>query len=181
MTLINKKLFFFPQSQPGQSEFKWFLFNIAEDFSDIFVKTSQRYLSHKVIMEAIKRAKLLNKAVPILLNSESHIKKWPRIYALPSAPLKFREQKTMTDNFLIFGPYLRHSNSNLLLMQNNQGQLMLRDEYERKYDIKNQTRTRCLWIYANSLKCVKDADPRPMKVIWNKDGSCCAIALLSAK
>ena len=81
----------------------------------------------------------------------------------------------MTDNYLIFGPYLRQSNSNLLLVQNVDGQLMLRDDYERQNNIIRKTRTRCLWIYANKLKCIVDADPRPLKLAWSKDGAACTV------
>lgn len=75
----------------------------------------------------------------------------------------------MTNNFLIFGPYMRHSNSNLLLMQNVDGELLLRDEYEQRNNIKRSRRTRCLWIYANSLRCIHDAHPMPFKLSWNQE------------
>lgn len=121
-------------------------------------------------MQAIQRAKAGNRAVFLTASTKS-VKRWPKIYALPSAPLKFKEHNSMTDNFLIFGPYMRHSNSNLLLMQNVDGELMLRDEYERRNNIKRVTRTRCLWIYANTLKCIHDADPNPLKLTWGKSGA----------
>lgn len=119
-------------------------------------------------MKSITRAKAHGRAIA-LQPSSNLARKWPKIYALPSAPLKFKEHDTMTANFLIFGPYLRNSNSNLLLMQNIDGQLMLRDEYEKRNQIRRETRTRCLWIYANYLKCINDVDPRPMQLIWNQD------------
>jgi hypothetical protein len=122
-------------------------------------------LSYKVIMEAIARAKSGNRAVALEAMSKN-LRKWPRIFALPAAPLKFKEHDSMTENFLIFGPYMRHSNSNLLLMQNVDGELLLRDEYEKRNGIKRMTRTRCLWIYANTLKCIHDADPVPQKLTW---------------
>lgn len=162
-------ILFSPQ-QTGQSDFKWFLFNITNDFSDIYIKSWCRYLSYRVIMQAIQRAKAGNRAVA-LTSTVKQAKRWPRIFALPQAPLKFKEHDSMTDNFLIFGPYMRHSNSNLLLMQNVDGELMLRDEYEKRNNINRTTRTRCLWIYANSLKCIHNADPRPLKLMWGKDGA----------
>jgi hypothetical protein len=119
-------------------------------------------------MEAIARAKAGKKAVT-LETAEVHLRKWPKIFALPAAPLKFKEHDSMTDNFLIFGPYMRHSNSNLLLMQNIDGRLLLRDEYEKRNRIKRAARTRCLWIYANTLKCIHDADPETYKIEWDKD------------
>lgn len=120
-------------------------------------------------MEAIHRAKSQNRAIALTPNAKA-LKKWPRIYALPSAPLKFKEHDLMTDNYLIFGPYMRNSNSNLLLMQNVDGELMLRDDYEKINSIERDTRTRCLWIYANTLKCIQDADPSPLKLMWGKGG-----------
>lgn len=152
----------------GQSDFKWFLFNITSDFSDIFIKSWSRYLSFKVIMEAVTRAKKQGRAVGLVPSNET-IRKWPKIYALPAAPLKFKEHESMTSNFLIFGPYTRNSNSNLLLMQNVDGELMLRDEYEKRNRIRRITRTRCLWIYANTLKCIQEADPVPLKLMWGSD------------
>lgn len=126
-------------------------------------------MSYRLIMEAIQRAKKSGKAVG-LLPTNRNCSKWPQIYALPSAPLKFKEHDSMTNNFLIFGPYERNSNSNLLLMQNVDGTLMLRDEYEKHNQIQRTARTRCLWIYANTLKCIQDADPNPMCLFWGKDG-----------
>lgn len=107
-------------------------------------------------MRTIEKAKSQKKT--ILLTPTTKTAEWPKIYALPSAPLKFRDHEKMTDNFLIFGPYPRAANSNLLLMQNLDGVLLLRDDYERKNNIKRETRTRCLWIYANTLKCITKAD-----------------------
>lgn len=118
-------------------------------------------------MEAIQRAKRIKRAVP-LQSSAANTKRWPKIFALPTAPFKFKEQETMTDDYLIFGPYLRQTNSNLLLMQNVDGELMLRDEYERRNAIKRTPRTRCLWIYANTLKCVHNADPNPVQLTSSK-------------
>lgn len=163
-TLTNSRFY---SLQPGQSDYKWFLFNVTNDFSDIYVKNWSRYLSFSVIMEAIGRAKRQKRAIALVPKSE-HLKKWPRIYALPAAPLKFKEQDSMTKDFLIFGPYMRSSNSNLLLMQNVDGELMLRDEYEKRTFVKRTLRTRCLWIYANTLKCINDVDPKPITLEWNK-------------
>lgn len=127
-------------------------------------------------MEAIQQAKEKNRAVPMVANDcedddpqVASLKRWPRIYALPTAPLKFKEHDSMTENFLIFGPYKRLANSNLLLMQNVDGELILRDEYEKKNNITRSTRTRCLWIYANTLKCIGDADPDPMRLFWDNN------------
>lgn len=134
-----------------------FLFNITNDFSDIYIKNWSKYLSFSVIMRTIEKAKAQKKTI-LLTPTAKTAKAWPKIYALPSAPLKFRDHEKMTDNFLIFGPYPRAANSNLLLMQNLDGVLLLRDEYERKNNIIRATRTRCLWIYANTLKCITQAD-----------------------
>jgi len=150
----------------GQADFRWFLFNVTNDFSDIYIKTWGRYLSYKVVMEVIGRAKMLKRAVALVPGAKNS-KSWPRIFALPGPPVRFKDQDSMTGNFLIFGPYLRQSNSNLLLMQNVDGELMLRDEYEKRSNILRTQRTRCLWIYANTLQCLNDADPYPVKLIWN--------------
>lgn len=131
-------------------------------------------------MEAVQRAKMCNRAVSLQASSR-YSKKWPKIFALPGAPLKFKEKDSMTENFLIFGPYMRQSNSNLLLMQNVDGELMLRDEYERRNFIKRTIRTRCLWIYANTLKCIHDADPCPLMLTWNKNSTELGISSSTSK
>lgn len=116
-------------------------------------------------MDVINRAKAKNRAVALTTNPQN-LKRWPRIFALPGPPLKFKDHESMTENFLIFGPYLRNSNSNLLLMQNVDGDLMLRDEYEKRNNVQRTKRTRCLWIYANTLQCLHDADPYPVRLVW---------------
>jgi hypothetical protein len=95
------------------------------------------------------------KAVQLLPTTNPDRNTWPRVYALPSAPLKFKDQHTMTNNFLIFGPYMRQHNSNLLLMQSDGTQKFLRDDYEKIHNIQRKVRTRCIWIYANTLKCIE--------------------------
>ena len=124
-------------------------------------------MPYKVIIDAINKARLKQQTIRILgpLNSA---KGTPRIFALPNAPLKFRkeEDQNMTGNFLLFGPYLRESNSNLLLMQNVDGKMLLRDDYEQRNNIQKSSRTRCLWIYANSLKCVTDSHIECVQPLW---------------
>lgn len=120
-------------------------------------------------MNVIQRAKAQNRAIA-LTECSKKFSNWPKIYALPCAPLKFKDHDSMTDNFLIFGPYRRSFNSNLLLMQNIDGDLMLRDEYEKRNNIQRTKRTRCLWIYANTLQCLNNADPHPVKLMWTNNG-----------
>ncbi|XP_070493964.1 uncharacterized protein ocm [Chironomus tepperi] len=153
------------------STYKWFLFNISNDFSDIYIKQWKNYLPYRVIMSAISQARSKQRTIRILgpLNSA---KDTPRIFALPNAPLKFKKEEgqNMTGNFLLFGPYLRDSNSNLLLMQKVDGRMILRDDYEQQNNIKRSSRTRCLWIYANSLKCVTDSQIESIQPSWLKKG-----------
>ncbi|KAL7025919.1 hypothetical protein ACKWTF_013701 [Chironomus riparius] len=151
------------------STYKWFLFNVSNDFSDIYIKQWKNYLPYRVIMNAISKARFNQRTIRILgpLNSA---KDTPRIFALPTAPLKFKKEEghNMTGNFLLFGPYLRESNSNLLLMQNVDGRMILRDDYEQLKNIQRNSRTRCLWIYANSLKCVTDSQIESIQPTWQK-------------
>lgn len=74
----------------------------------------------------------------------------------------------MTKNFLIVGPYLRSSNSNLMLMQNRDGKMYLRDEYEKFHNIVRNVKTRCIWIYADTLKCIQNAQIEPMYFYFKK-------------
>lgn len=118
-------------------------------------------------MDGIAKAKQKGQAFQISPNCTEM--RWPQIYALPTAPLKFKlhELESMSGNFLLFGPYLRNSNSGLLLMQNVEGKMYLRDDYERINNINRKQRTRCLWIYANTLKCIKDAYTDNIKLTQN--------------
>lgn len=157
------------KSQKKQpSNYKWFLFNVANDFSDIYIKQWKNYLSHKVIMTAIYKAKARQQTVRIL-GPVNSAKDTPRIFALPRAPLKFKkeEENSMTGNFLLFGPYLRESNSNLLLMQNVAGKMILKDIFDQQNNIERASKTRCLWIYANTLKCVTDSAIESIQPAWN--------------
>lgn len=149
------------------STYKWFLFNISNDFSDIYIKQWKNYLPYRVIINAISQAKFMQKTIRIL-GPLNNAKDTPRIFALPYAPLKFKKEegRNMTGHFLLFGPYLRESNSNLLLMQNVDGLMVLRDDYEQQNNIKRSSRTRCLWIYANSLKCVTDSQIASIQPTW---------------
>lgn len=76
----------------------------------------------------------------------------------------------MSMDNLIFGPFLRTSNANLTLMQNVDGQMMSREEYERRNNITREKRTRCLWIYAKTVKCFEEVDPIPMLLQWSASG-----------
>lgn len=84
----------------------------------------------------------------------------------------------MTMDNLIFGPYLRSSNASLTLMQNVDGKMMSRDEYERRNHITRERRTRCLWIYAKTVKCIEEVDPIPMLLQWSASGQNSASLLM---
>lgn len=118
-------------------------------------------------MKGIVKAKERQKAVQ-LVGMGSVKNTWPRIYALPKAPLKFKDKDKMTGNFLIFGPYLRTSNSNLLLMQSDGDRVYLRDDYEKIHNIKHKVRTRCIWIYANKLNCITESVGEKMYFAWHE-------------
>jgi hypothetical protein len=145
----------------NQSKYKWFLFNISDDFTYIFIKNWGKYLPKFIVMKAIEDARNSNKTVSVIVNNRI----WPEIYALPAAPLKFREQETMTENFLIFGPYLRDAESNLLLLRND-------DKFTKK-KIPKANKTRCLWIYCDNLKSIQNANPKKMLLTWGRDPTDC--------
>lgn len=124
-------------------------------------------------MNTILRAREKNKTVLLSPNGVSN-HPLPKIYALPSAPVSFSTEYTMTNNFLIFGPYPRDAQPDLLLMQNVDGTLMLRDEYEKLKKIKRSVRTRCLWIFSDTLNEISSmmiarANEKKMKIIQAKN------------
>lgn len=115
-------------------------------------------------MEAVEKARVRQKTIQLI----SAPQKTPNIYAVPGAPLKFKDSQQMTKNFLIVGPYLRSSNSNLMLMQNYEGKMYLRDEFEKHHRIERRIKTRCIWIYADTLKCIQNAQIEAMYFYFKK-------------
>lgn len=113
-------------------------------------------------MKSIESAKMSNKTIQVMATDKS----WPRIYALPSAPLNFKEQHLMTENFIIFGPYPRDNESNLLLLRNEESQ-------KKKNRQTTPFKTRCLWIYCDSLKLIEENIPGQMMVAWGRDPTDC--------
>lgn len=115
-------------------------------------------------MEAVEKARARQKTIQLI----SAPPKTPNIYAVPGAPLKFKDSQLMTKNFLIVGPYLRSSNSNLMLMQNHGGKMYLRDEFEKHHKISRKIKTRCIWIYADTLKCIQNTQIEAMYFYFKK-------------
>lgn len=120
-------------------------------------------------MDAIKKAKKKQRAVA-LIPQVDNLKKWPKMLALHAAPLNFNEQEEMSGNFLIFGPFVRSATSQVQLMMNFEGELLLRDEFEKEHNVVRDQRTKCLWIYANNLKCVNNVEPEPIYLDFSKYG-----------
>lgn len=115
-------------------------------------------------MQAVEKSRATQKTIQLISMPQQK----PFIFAVPIAPLKFKDQQNMTKNFVIVGPYLRTSNSNLMLMQNFNGKMYLRDEYEKFHKIERDVKTRCIWIYADTLKCIQNVQIEPMYFSWKK-------------
>lgn len=47
-------------------------------------------------------------------------------------------------------------------MQSDGEQKFLRDDYEKIHNIQRKVKTRCIWIYANTLKCITDSNVEKM-------------------
>lgn len=126
----------------------------------------KKYLPYEIVIGAIQKARQTKRTIQLIPNEM----KEPFIYAVPNPPLKFKDQLLMTKNFLIVGPYLRTSNSNLSLMQYHNGRMLLRDDYQKKLCIQRKIKTRCIWIYADALKCIQNVKTESMYFSWKVRG-----------
>ncbi len=70
----------------------------------------------------------------------------PRIFALPEHPFTKEEE----GHFLVIGPYDNQDDEDLILMQQSEGVLITREDFEKKYNLQRTERTTASWIYSNT-------------------------------
>uniref|UniRef100_A0A336MLQ8 CSON002850 protein n=1 Tax=Culicoides sonorensis TaxID=179676 RepID=A0A336MLQ8_CULSO len=119
---------------------RWLMLQVENDFSDIFIPDWGDYLSYDKISCALTLAKEHSKTVRVTMND-----KFPEIYATPHRA-----------NCIFFGPYRMNQDIDFILCQNVDGKWLLREDYEKKYNIKKENATFASWLYPK-----RDGEPSP--------------------
>lgn len=127
------------------SKFKYYLFKIVDDFTDIFIKAWNKYLSRNVVVKTIAKAKKEGRIVKLTPANCAQFQR-PRIYALPEHPFN----KQLDGNYLVVGPYENKESEDLILMQQSEGQLITREEFQKKFDLHRSNKTTASWIFSNT-------------------------------
>lgn len=116
---------------PEVAHQRWFMLQIENDFSDIFIPNWNDYLSYDKVSYALDLAKQHSKTVRVTMND-----KFPEIYATPRR-----------SNCIFFGPYGMRDNIDYMLCQNIDGEIIDRESYEKKYNITKEKGTIGSWLY----------------------------------
>lgn len=116
---------------PEVAHQRWFMLQIENDFSDIFIPNWEDYLSYDKVSYALALAKQHSKTVRVTMND-----KFPEIYATPRR-----------SNCIFFGPYGMQHNIDFILCQNVDGEIIDRESYEKRYKIKKEKGTVGSWLY----------------------------------
>lgn len=123
------KSLFLPIPQIG--EHRWFMLQLTNDFSDIYIPAWNSYLTYDKIAYALSLAKKHCKTVRVTINE-----KFPEIYATPNH-----------SNRIFFGPYRLDEEIDYVLCQNFDGELITREEYQERLGIKRNKATKGSWLY----------------------------------
>ncbi|XP_065091752.1 uncharacterized protein ocm isoform X2 [Ochlerotatus camptorhynchus] len=117
---------------------RWFMLNVANDFSDIYIPSWKSCLTYGRIKQAIQLANRYKKTVrltSIALKADQE-DVLPQIYAAP-----------MQGECIFLGPYSYTQNIDLILCQNVDGKMYTREEYERNNHIVRTEHTTGSWLY----------------------------------
>ncbi|XP_063696277.1 uncharacterized protein LOC134827523 [Culicoides brevitarsis] len=141
---------------PEVAHQRWFMLQIENDFSDIFIPNWEDYLSYDKVTYALQLAKTHSKTVRVTMND-----KFPEIYATPRR-----------SNCIFFGPYSMKSDIDYVLCQNVDGKIIDRETYEEKYKVKRDRATIGSWLYpkkdGDSTSPEGEPSPKVRKVIVKK-------------
>lgn len=132
-TIKDMKSIFLSIPQIGDS--RWFMLNFQEDFSDIYIPTWKSLLRYEKIIRSINIAAREKKTVQ--MNNEQN--ELPYVFATPT-----------NTNQIFFGPYRTNENINIVLYQQLDGELLLREEYERRLNIKRTSYTEGCWLFVGN-------------------------------
>ncbi|XP_058828555.1 uncharacterized protein LOC131688366 [Topomyia yanbarensis] len=123
---------------PNVGSRRWFMLNVVNDFSDIYIPSWKSCLTYGRIRQAIQLANRYGKTVKltsiVLRNSQEDV--LPQIYAAPGQ-----------GDCIFLGPYTYTQNIDLMLCQNVDGKMYTREEYERNNHIVRTEQTTGSWLY----------------------------------
>ncbi|KXJ70679.1 hypothetical protein RP20_CCG022785 [Aedes albopictus] len=117
---------------------RWFMLNVADDFSDIYIPSWKSCLAYGRIKQAIQLANRYRKTVRLtsIVQKDNQEDVLPQIYAAP-----------LQGECIFLGPYSYTQNMDLILCQNVDGKMYTREEYERNNHIVRTEHTTGSWLY----------------------------------
>ncbi|XP_062557526.1 uncharacterized protein LOC134222389, partial [Armigeres subalbatus] len=117
---------------------RWFMLNVKNDFSDIYLPSWKSCLTYSRIKQAIELANRYRKTVRLtsIVQKNNQEDILPQIYAAP-----------MQGECIFLGPYSYTQNFDLILCQNVDGRMFTREEYERNNHIVRTEQTTGSWLY----------------------------------
>lgn len=123
---------------PNVGTRRWFMLNIVNDFSDIYIPSWKSCLTFGRIKQAIALANRYSKTVKLtsIVHKGSQEDILPQIYAAPGQ-----------GDCIFLGPYTYTQNIDLMLCQNVDGKMYTREEYERNNHIVRKEQTTGSWLY----------------------------------
>ncbi len=110
---------------------RWLMLSLASDFSHIYIPAWKQFISYNKIMSAMEHAKKAQKTVrwgPIHLKSQ--------VYVPHNSDMK-----------IYFGPMQKNESLDLQLLQQCEGKMLLREEYQRQTKQKPNVLTVGTWLY----------------------------------
>ncbi|XP_058457345.1 uncharacterized protein LOC131434546 [Malaya genurostris] len=127
---------------PNVGTRRWFMLNVINDFSDIYIPSWKSCLTYGRIRQAIQLANRYGKTVKltsiVLKNNQEDV--LPQIYAAPGQ-----------GDCIFLGPYTYTQNIDLMLCQNVDGKMYTREEYERNNHIVRTEQTTGSWLYMKPI------------------------------
>lgn len=125
---------------PSFGEHRWFMLHLSPDFSDIFIPAWNSYLTYDKIAFALKLAENHKKTVRVTINE-----KFPEIYATPEH-----------SDRIFFGPYRMNQEIDYILCQNFDGELITREEYQKRLKFRPRNLTRGSWLYLKRVHAAEN-------------------------
>lgn len=110
---------------------RWLMLSLANDFSHIFVPAWKQFISHKKILAAIEHAKKTRKTVRM---GPTSLK--PQVYVPHDS-----------DKKIFFGPMQKNETIDLQLLQQTDGKMLLREDYQRITKEQPKVLTVGTWLY----------------------------------
>lgn len=119
---------------------RWLMLSLANDFSHIFVPSWKQFISHKKILCAIDHAKKTQKTVRM---GPTSLK--PQVYVPHDSQMK-----------IFFGPMQKNETFDLQLLQQTDGKMLLREDYQRITQEQPKVLTIGTWLYMKDDHMVLD-------------------------